>query len=44
MVYSAANILQIALESSSGLVIINEGDALLEGVCHLRFGEEAGEV
>jgi hypothetical protein len=44
VVYPAADIPQIALESGSKLVIINEGDTPLEGVCHLRFREKAGEV
>jgi len=43
-VYPAADISQIALESGSKLVIINEGDTPLKGVCHLRFGEKAGEA
>jgi NAD-dependent SIR2 family protein deacetylase len=44
VVYPAADMPRIALESGSKLVIINQEDTPLESRCHLRFGERASEV
>jgi NAD-dependent SIR2 family protein deacetylase len=44
VVYPAADMPRIALQSGSKLVIINQGETPLDGVCHLRFQEAVGEV
>jgi NAD-dependent SIR2 family protein deacetylase len=44
VVYPAADMPRIALESGSRLVIINQKDTPLDSRCHLRFSERAGEV
>ena len=44
VVYPAAEMPSIALQSGSKLVIINQGKTPLDGVCHLRFQESAGDV
>lgn len=44
VVYPAADMPRIALESGSRLVIINWEETPLDGRCHPRFREEAGEV
>jgi len=44
VVYPAAEMPRIALESGSKLVIINQQETPLDSVCHLRFRERAGEV
>ncbi len=44
VVYPAADMPRIALDSGSRLVIINEGETPLDSDCHLRFRETAGEV
>lgn len=44
VVYPAANMPVIALQSGSKLVIINQGSTPLDDVCHLRFREAVGNV
>ena len=44
VVYPAADMPRIAFQSGSKLVIINQGETPLDGVCHLRFQEAVGEV
>lgn len=44
VVYPAANMPVIALQSGSKLVIINQGLTPLDDVCHLRFQESVGDV
>ena len=44
VVYPAADMPRIALQSGSRLVIINQGETPLDDVCHLRFQEAVGEV
>lgn len=44
IVYPAADMPQIALESGCKLVIINHEETPLDDVCQLRFRERAGEV
>lgn len=44
VVFPAADMPRIALDAGARLVIINQGDTPLDGVCHLRFDEPAGEV
>jgi len=44
VVRPAADMPQIALESGSKLVILNEGDTPLDRLCHLRFRERVGDV
>jgi NAD-dependent deacetylase len=44
VVYPAADMPRIALESGSKLVIVNQEDTPLDSACHLRFRERAGEV
>jgi NAD-dependent SIR2 family protein deacetylase len=44
VVYPAADMPRIALESGSRLVIINQADTTFDNACHLRFRERAGEV
>lgn len=44
VVYPAADMPRIALQSGSKLVIINQGETPLDSVCHLRFQEAVGEV
>jgi NAD-dependent deacetylase len=44
VVYPAAGVPRIAVESGSKLVIINEGETPLERLCDLRFKESAGDV
>lgn len=44
VVYPAANMPMIALQSNSKLVIINQGETPLDDVCHLRFQESVGDV
>ena len=44
VVYPAADMPRIALESGSKLVIINQGETPLDDVCHLRFQEAVGDV
>jgi len=43
-VYPAADMPRIALSHGAKLVIINQGETPLDGYCHLRFEEAAGEV
>ena len=44
VVYPAADMPRIALQSGSKLVIINQGETPLDDVCHLRFQESVGDV
>jgi len=44
VVYPAANMPVVALQSGSKLVIINQGLTPLDDVCHLRFQESVGDV
>jgi NAD-dependent deacetylase len=44
VVYPAAEMPRIALESGSRLVIINQEDTPFDSLCHLRFRERASEV
>jgi NAD-dependent SIR2 family protein deacetylase len=44
VVYPAADMPRIALQSGSKLVIINQGETPLDAVCHLRFREAVGDV
>jgi len=44
VVYPAADMPRVALESGSRLVIINQEDTPLDSLCRLRFRERAGEV
>ena len=44
VVYPAADMPRIALQSGSKLVIINQGETPLDDVCHLRFQEAVGDV
>jgi NAD-dependent SIR2 family protein deacetylase len=44
VVYPAADMPRIALESGARLVIVNREETSLDGRCHLRFREGAGEV
>ena len=44
VVYPAANMPVIALQSGAKLVIINQGLTPLDDVCHLRFQESVGDV
>ena len=44
VVYPAADMPRIALQSGSKLVIINQGETPLDDVCHLRFQETVGDV
>ena len=44
VVYPAADMPKIAVESGARLVIINQGETPLDRMCHLRFTESAGEV
>jgi NAD-dependent SIR2 family protein deacetylase len=44
VVYPAADMPKIALDSGAKLVIINQGDTPLDPACHLRFKERVGEV
>jgi NAD-dependent SIR2 family protein deacetylase len=44
VVYPAADMPRIALQSGAKLVIINRGETPLDRVCHLRFEEGVGEV
>jgi NAD-dependent SIR2 family protein deacetylase len=44
VVYPAADMPRIALQSGSKLVIINQGETPLDSVCHLRFQEAVGDV
>jgi NAD-dependent deacetylase len=44
VVYPAANMPVIALQSGAKLVIINQGLTPLDDICHLRFQESVGEI
>lgn len=44
VVYPAADMPRLALESGAKLVIINQGETPLDSVCHLRFSDPVGEV
>jgi len=44
VVFPAAEMPKIALQSGAKLVIINEEETPLDQLCHLRFREKAGEV
>jgi NAD-dependent deacetylase len=44
VVYPAADMPKLAVESGARLVIINQGDTPFDGVCHLRFKEIIGEI
>ena len=44
VVYPAADMPKIAVESGARLVIINQGETPLDRLCHLRFTESTGEV
>jgi len=44
VVYPAAEMPRIALESGAKLVIINQGETPLDQLCHLRFKERIEEV
>jgi len=44
VVYPAANMPIIALQSGSKLAIINQGITPLDDMCHLRFQESVGDV
>ena len=44
VVHPAADMPKIAVESGPRLVIITQGETLLDRLCHLRFTESAGEV
>ena len=44
VVYPAADMPRIAVQSGSKLVIINQGETPLDDVCHLRFQEGVGDV
>lgn len=44
VVYPAADMPRMALESGARLVIINQGETPFDGLAHLRFGEGIGEV
>lgn len=44
VVYPAADMPRIAVQSGAKLVIINRGETPLDEVCHLRFDEAVGEV
>jgi NAD-dependent SIR2 family protein deacetylase len=44
VVYPAADMPRIALESGARLAIVNQEDTPLDTRCHLRFRERAGEV
>lgn len=44
VVYPAADMPRVALESGARLVIINQGETPFDRLAHLRFWEEAGKV
>ena len=44
VVYPAADMPKIALQSGAKLVIINQGETPFDQICHLRFKESIGEV
>ena len=44
VVYPAADMPRVALQSGARLVIINQGETPLDRVCHLRFEEAVGDV
>ena len=44
VVYPAADMPRVALESGARLVIINQGETPFDGLAHLSFREAIGEV
>jgi len=44
VVFPAAAMPRIALDSGAKLVIINQGETPYDSICHLRFDERVGEV